>query len=530
MRAACIRGIEKLILILLVLALFVAGCAKKPAYDINSADDKVQEYTEWKYDGTGYVSAKEKSEVVTAHADASGKVISIEDAVTLKGISGSGGGEGMKSAVRDKSDLTELTNKNGDEAFEIKEGYIFFQNLGGDISYEGKGGKELPVKLGVKYYLNGVEKSADEIARKKGRVRVEYRLENNAVCEIEMDGETKRVHVPFVAISVVMLDSGSYSNLKTTNCKLSSFNSEEVIMAYTMPGMKRNIDTMAIDISSDDVPESFSFEMDTEGFKLGFSTTIVTSNLLDEDIDLEELSEVEDSLADLKSAGKKLADGSDKLIDGIKEFDGYLGKYVDGVDSLDSGIKELAKGAGTLDKSKADVYDGAKGMSDSLTAYNEAYAEIKPMLDAMLETAPDDPKLQAVMQWYLAMGDQGVLLAEGSAELAEGVKEFNKGITSLNDAAKKISKGSGALASQSDDLTGGYGSLLRGADEFGDGICEFYNEGIAELYDEGVEKINDIEEFIRVMEKADKGYSSYSGAEDGQDCRVTFIIETEAVE
>ena len=58
---------------------------------------------------------------------------------------------------------------------------------------------------------------------------------------------------------------------------------------------------------------------------------------------------------------------------------------------------------------------------------------------------------------------------------------------------------------------------------------KFYEEGIKELYSEGAGKINDIENFVHMMEKADGMYNTYSGLDEGQTGKVTFIIETEKI-
>ena len=97
----------------------ISGCAQKPSYDIDSADDALQEYSKWEYDGSAFVEPKEKNEMITAHADASGTVKSIEDAVTLKGIADLAADGGQKKAVRDKSSLKDISNKNGDESFAL---------------------------------------------------------------------------------------------------------------------------------------------------------------------------------------------------------------------------------------------------------------------------------------------------------------------------------------------------------------------------------------------------------------------------
>jgi|GEM_PF-7010966 len=521
--------LARITLIMLVLSMLFTGCAQKPTYDIDSADDAVQEFSEWKYDGSDYMTAKEKNEVVTVHADATGMVKSIDDSVTLKGVADLASDGIKKESVRDRTNLSDISNKNGDEAFEIKDGNVYFQNLGHDISYEGKGKAELPVSIDIKYYLDGDEMSPDKIKGKKGHVKVEYSLENTESCELEIGGVMRTAYVPFAAVSMVMLEEGSYSNLKTKNCKSTSLNSENVIMALCMPGMKKNLEYISSDVLDDDVHDSFSFEFDTDSFTMGFSTTVISSNFFDESIDLSDLDEIKDALNDLESAGETIARGSDTIKDGMEEFGGYLDEYIGGIDSLDSGISDLASGIDALNEGKKDIYDGAKNISDFLSSYSEAYDEIRPLIDAMTQADPDNPELQALLQWYDALAEQNAQMVEGSSAYTEGVEEFNKGIASAKEGANELEKGSNTLATNGSKISEGYDSLQSGFMEYRKGICKFYFEGIVELRNEGTSKIEEIQNFIHMIEEADKGYKTYSGLEKDQEGKVTIVIETEAI-
>lgn len=519
---------EKLIklgIVLLATCVLMTGCAKKPDFDISSVDSAGQEFTDWEYDGGKYETAAEKSELVTAHADPAGVVQSVDDAVTLKGV-------GESDVVRDRSDLTEITNKNGDEAFDARDGTIYFQNLGKDISYEGKSSADLPVNITVRYYLDDEEMKPDEIAGKKGHVKVRYSFDNSELCRVESGEGPREVYVPFAAVTVVTLEPDSYTNLVTHDCSESSFNSENVIMAVTMPGVKSDLDILSIDSSDFDIPESFSFEMDTDSFEMGFSTTVVTSNLLDGEnrFGFDDFDEIKDALSDLGSAGKKIADGSTKIVDGMDSFEGYLSGYIEGVGGLDSGISGLKDGFDALDENKSGIYEGAKGISDGLSAYSKAYDEIKPLIDGMAEEDPDNEKIKALKKWYDALSDQNALLSETSTKYTDGVKIFNKSISSLRRGVRKLKKGSSTLSSQGKKLSEGYSSLSTGFVKYSEAVEKFYSEGIAKLRQKGTDTINDIERLIRTMENAGKIYTTYSGLEEGQKGHVSIIIEIEAVE
>ena len=460
-----------LLALCLALMAVLPACSQKPAAEIEPSEEAAAEIEKWHYDGDAYFTAAEKNEVVTVHADASGQVKETDVAVSLKGVIEDGE---RKGALRELSNLTDITNKNGDEEFEQKDKYIFFQDSGKDVSYEGKSKAELPIKLSVKYFLDGEEMSPAEITGKKGHVRVNYKFENTEQAEIETGAGVRNVYAPFAVITLVMPEKGTYSNLETNNCELSGFESEEVIMALTMPGMEKNLEHLSMDTSDLDIHDSFSFEFDTDSFELGFSTSIVSTGLMDEEINLAELSDLRGSLGDLKSAGKELANAGSDVEDGMSDFEDYLTKYTEGAGSLDEGAGELLK-----------------------------------YIDGMEE------KLK--------------VLSESSGGASPEIAEISKGLTGIKEGVSKLKEGSGALSTQGDSLLKGYESLKSGVSKYSGAVDTFYKEGICELYNEGVSKLNDIENFVRMMEEADDLYTTFTGLDEGQKGSVTFIIETEKI-
>ena len=510
----------------------LSSCTEKPTAEIEPSEEAAEKIEKWSYDGGDYLKASEKSEVVTVHADASGQVKETDVSVKLKGISQSGDGSG---AVREISNLTDITNKNGDEEFEQKDEYIYFQNLGRDISYEGKSKAEIPVNLTVRYFLDGEEMSPAEIKGKKGHVRVSYRFENRVQKELEIGGSIRNAYASFAVITLVMPEKDTYSNLTTDDCELSSFESEEVIMALTMPGMKKNLEYLSADTSDADINESFAYEIDTESFEPAFSTSIVSTGLLDEEMDLSELDDLKCSLSDLKKAAGKLADAGSDVEEGMGEFENHLTKYTEGVDGLDGGAASLLKGIKKLDEEKSNIYDGSKGISDGISALNDAYAETEKnmleQLDAMIEADPENEALKTFRDQYesgyTSLGEELKKASEASASYKDGVEEFNKGIGEIKKGAEGLKKGSGTLSSQGDKLLEGYGALKSGVSTYSDAVESFYDEGICKLYEEGISKINDLQNFVRMMEEADNIYDTYSGLDEGQTGSVSFIIETE---
>ena len=653
----------------IALMVTLSGCTRQPTADIQPAEEKEEEYALWTYDGGACSHAGEKVELVTAHADANGNIQNITDTVTLRGIDG-------EDTVLDTTNLTDLTNKDGNEEFEQKDGDLYIQNLGDEIHYEGTGTEELPVSLHVQYYLDGEEITPEKIKGKSGHVEIEYSLENNTKKNITAEGRSYEMAVPFIAVTLVTLPEEGVSNVEVRDCKQSSIGGEEMILGYTMPGLKDSLDQLSFDKAAEiDIPETFSISMDAVDFAPVFSTTIVTSGLLDDSLDLKDLDELAEDLTDLADATGKLVDATGKIQKGMKEYQKYLDQFMEGVDGLSEGTAGLLEGISVLDKNKKSLYDGAKGISDGIdglgtvltsqkltgeqlaeidkaisglqkdaetlqiaaddlaqrkkdlqslrdsmadyiesvesvkdswseinwgreegkmteTARDQAREEILDQLEdtvdeetaksiadsvcskidlsgstgdirdacdeiltldapdlsplevdyAALEEAVSDmnekirilskygegqASVQGVYKAYEMIRGQIGKLSQAGKDYTAGVKAFNEGLGQLKSGAADLDKGTGQLAEGGGKLSEGYETLLKGFGEYKKGIQKFYDEGILKLKDIADDDIPEIKGFLKAMEKADRGYQTYSGLEAGQEGSVTFIIETE---
>ena len=119
-----------------------AGYAGTTVYaDTNSDQNKVN---------------KTESVYVTAKANGSVKKIKVKE--TLKNPGGT-------ADIEDYSKLSNIRNTDGEETYTEKgDGSLVWQNKGEDINYEGETSEKLPVSVKVRYYLDGKEMKAKDMA------------------------------------------------------------------------------------------------------------------------------------------------------------------------------------------------------------------------------------------------------------------------------------------------------------------------------------------------------------------------------
>lgn len=271
-----------------------------------------------------------------------------------------------KKTIEDISTLNDITNVKGDETFTQEGKCVVWQADGNDIYYQGTGKEETPVSQEITYYLDGKEISPEELAGKSGKVTIRFDYTNH-----EKVGD---VYVPFMAISGLVLNDG-FSNVEVTNGKVIADGNREMVIGYTLPGLKESLKVSDDDFDGDvTIPEYFEVTADVENFSLDMTMTVVmnATNFIsaegaDDASSLEEqLNTLTDATSQLQEGSAKLADGVDTLQEKLGEFQSGMNTLADGVSSLQSGAGSLADGATTLNSSAQAISNGIATLDNTL--------------------------------------------------------------------------------------------------------------------------------------------------------------------
>ncbi len=271
-----------------------------------------------------------------------------------------------KKTIEDISTLSDITNVKGDETFSQEGKRVVWQADGNDIYYQGTGTEETPVSQEITYYLDGKEIAPEELAGKSGKVTIRFDYTNH-----EKVGD---VYVPFVAISGLVLNDG-FSNVEVTNGKVIADGNREMVIGYTLPGLKESLKVSDDDFDGDvTIPEYFEVTADVENFSLDMTMTVVmnATNFIsaegeDDASSLEEqLDTLIDATSQLQEGSAKLADGVDTLQEKLGEFQSGMNTLADGVSSLQSGTGTLADGAATLNTSAQAISNGIATLDNTL--------------------------------------------------------------------------------------------------------------------------------------------------------------------
>lgn len=284
---------------------------------------------------------KDKTETVYVKSDAKGNPREITVQTKLKNT-----GDG--DTIKDYTNLTDIKNKEGDEAFiRNTDGTIEWENHGEDITYEGTGSGELPVDVSVSY---------------------------------ELDGKEEQVSVPFAVISTMLLSDDHASDIEVKNGKVMDIDGQKLVIGYACPGLSKSLKLTTYEPTEDiDIPEYVEMTADVTDFSLDFTATIISSGLL-EDMDLKDLDEVDDlsdNMKKLEEATDKLSDGAGALEEGMETYKTYLNQYLAGVAALDQGAGALESGLQVMNEKKGDLQAGATLLKESLTTLHNTLATVQ---------------------------------------------------------------------------------------------------------------------------------------------------------
>lgn len=375
----------------------------------------------------------DKSETVYAVMDADGNTTDVSVSEWLKN-------EGKSNNLSDYSNLKNIKNTSGDEKMSRDGNKLVWAAKGKDIHYTGDYDGELPVNVKVSYYLNGTKVSADEIAGKKGNVKIRF--------DYDIDDSVKEngysLTRPYAIISAVVLSNDNFTNVTVNNGKAVNDGNSTAVVGIALPGMSDNLQ-----IDELDIPDHVTISAKTTNFEIDGTYTVADSGFMN-DVDTTKLDDATSQVDELESALDKLSDASKKLVDGSSKLAKGAGKLADsssqiedgtetlkdGTESLKNGSKDLKSGTGDLKTGVKSLSDGADKLVTGAQDLSTGTTQLKEGTEALNSSVNGANGLA---------GDNGRAkkLSAGAAKVDAGIKQMGETIaaqnTKLAQTAKSIS-------------------------------------------------------------------------------------------
>ena len=285
------------------------------------------------YAATGEDAAVSKEETVYVNANADGS----EDQITVSNWLKNAGTE---KNLQDESELKDIKNVKGDEEFTQSGNKLTWQTDGEDIYYQGTTTKEPPVSVKFTYYLDGKEIKPDDLAGKSGKLKIKVDYTNNTKTTVDINGKKETMYTPFVLMTGMILPQDTFSNVKIDNGKVISDAERQIVVGMGFPGLN---DNLKLEDSDLELPEEVTITADVKNATVEPSITVATTDFL-QDLDTDNI----DDFSDLSNSIDELKDATNQLVDGSKEAADGASQLADGAGTLKSGTAALATGANTL--------------------------------------------------------------------------------------------------------------------------------------------------------------------------------------
>ena len=443
------------------------------------------------------VQSMEAANLIT-HSDSSGKEETVyvlldangnkTDTIVSEWLKNPEGAQTMYDSTK----LKDVEVVKGNASYTQDDDMLVWNSDGGDIYYQGKSDKEVPVNVEVTYTLNDAKVDATEIDHASGHLVVNYNYTNNYAEEMVIDGERRTVYQPFAMMTGMMLDNEKVSNIEVTNGKAINSGDYTIVFGMAMPGLA---ESLGIDSDEIEIPESVIVEADVQDFSMPMTVTVASNNALSE-LGLDEF----DSVDELKDKAGQLNDGINMLSDGAGQLNDGIITLSDGTDSLKDGTMDLVSGVGALNDGAVSLSDGAGKLSDGTrklsggaTQVNDGAGALK---DGLHKLKDNTPALES------GVND----LSSGAAQLNAGLSQINTNSEALSNGADSLVAGANQLAAALNPSSDSVTALCNGATGVSEGATqtEVDVDKVLEVYESVVGNLNGILETLAQEEQTDE--------------------------
>lgn len=304
--------------------------------------------------------------------------------------------------IIDYGSYQSLRNMTTTDPINQTQNQIAIDTKAGKLYYEGKlDSNVIPWSLSVKYFMDGREYSADEIAGMSGKLEIRLSVKQNKACDSSFfEG--------YALQATIALDTRHASNILSDNATIANVGDQKQLTYTILPNKETDI-SLTSDVTD--------FEMD------GISINGVRMNL---DIDIDD-SSLQEQIDDIVSAVNDLDDGADELHDGATELHDATDELNDAVGDLPTGVSDLYSGAKELADGLSTLKSRNKSLTDACySAYEALCSAAQTQLNAVLSanglvtvTLTPDTYSEVLMDLLAQMDAEAVYTQTYEAALAE---------------------------------------------------------------------------------------------------------------
>ena len=459
----------------------------------------------------------EKEEVIYVMTDSSGKVNDMEAVNIFSG--GKITDYGDYSAVK-MLNTTDKITQNGDE--------ISFSSDADRVYYQGTmQNADLPWNISIRYFLDGKEYTAEDLAGQSGALEIKFRIEKNE----KYNGDFYENYALQAAFS---LDTDCCENIKADGATEANVGSKKQITYTILPG--KGIETSIYADVTDFAMEAVTIN----GVRLNLNIDIDDAELADKVNEIvEAVNTVNSGASDIKDGTGKLADATETLNNKVGELDSGVGALAGGAGELSSGLSAITEKNDQLKSGAYTAYEGlcnaaASALNSQLCANSLETVTLTPstyskVLTGLLEQLNADKAFSSAAEQISTLKgqlDSYGTFYQGLLSYTKAVSNAASGADSLNLNINKLYKSTGVLKTSVGTLNDAVVKLYDGTKQLADGTNEF-----AEKTDGLDGQISDeIDSMVSSIAGNDETIHSFISDKNTNVTSVQFVMKTEAIE
>ena len=363
----------------------------------------------------------EKEEVIYVNLSGDGTVKDIY-AVNIFG-SGSIIDYGDYSSVEMLNVNTKITQDGELITFKSEEGRVYYKGKMKDTI--------IPWDISLKYYMDGKEYTATDVAGKSGKLEIHFKVTKN-------DTYQGNFFDNYALQATFTLDTEKCSDIEADGATVANVGSNKQLMYTMLPG--EGIDTfITADVNN--------FEMSAvaiNGISLALNVEVDDTELMSK------VTELLDAIKKLDAGAGNLEDGISDLKTGAEgDLQTGVHELTQGMASLNEGIVIIENGLGELDSKSTELSEGSTAVRDALTEIQVALSQVSMSTEQVqqlvegsasissgidgLVVAVEELKANVSYEAYkTVMSSNGLDITQVQAENANTIAALSSQIETLN--------------------------------------------------------------------------------------------------
>ncbi|MDN6730891.1 MAG: hypothetical protein L0L39_01785 [Atopostipes suicloacalis] len=330
-----------------------------------------------------------KEEVIYGMLKGNGEV---DEAYVVNIFDGSG-------EIIDYGDYSTVKNMTSEEELVLNDDQITVNSQPDRLYYEGiLKSNELPWNISIRYFMDGVEYSVEEIAGKSGALEIALDITENTKLD-------SFFFENYGLQATIILDTEKAKNILAEDATIANVGKNKQLTYTILPGKGANL---LIEADVEDF-EMEAIAINGIHLNLGLDFDMDDADLMDK---VEELlsgvKQLDQGTESLKSGAGQLKEGSTELGSGAK-------KLADGTIDLDSGVNTLQKGIEEINQALEILDSQSDSLIKGSAEFKDALEEIQNQLDNL---AIEADKIQE--------------LTTASSEIQKGIEQLNESLALLD--------------------------------------------------------------------------------------------------